>query len=372
MPDIDRQHPQALGSHECTDVSPNFRFTFGKEGKYCLVMFIKRFFVFCTVISCAVLTVTPSAQATSEPTFVIDPSLTTTEQLDASQIQKAISKAAKEFGHTSFTAVIYAPSSSGANWAFNELNKISCPLGPVESMLYGTAIADVFSGRCIVFKATSISYANVAKDAESVAYHEVFHLAQALRGGQKPPGARFDDMRWMYEGVAEIAGYQPQISSGRSSQNALISLLRDSAMNTSSSLTQISNAWVDNSIVITASPFLRTNAMYARSYLAAYYLSTISSSEKVMNTYFAESSKQGDHVAAFSTTFGMTVSEFDARFSTWISSWTFPVTSKPTSSAAAQKARIGGTCSSLNSKATVGGKRATCKRVAKKLVWVKS
>ncbi len=350
----------------------DFRFLHRKTESYRWLMFIKRFILFCTVISCAVFAVTPPAQATSEPTFVIDPNLTTTEQVDASQIQKAISKAAKEFGHTSFTAVIYAPSSSGANWAFSELNKISCPLGPVESLLNGTAVADVFLGRCIVFKATSISYSNVAKDAESVAYHEVFHLAQALRGGQKPPGARFDDMRWMYEGTAEIAGYQPQISSGRLSQNALISLLRESAMNTSSSLTQISNGWVDNSIALTANPFLRTNAMYARSYLATHYLSTISSSEKVMNSYFAESDKQGDHVAAFSTTFGMTVAEFDAKFSTWISSWTFPVTSKPTSNAVAQKAKIGGACSSLNSKATIGGKKATCKRVAKKLVWVKS
>lgn len=355
-----------------TDISPTFVFVYGKKSKYCLDMFIKRFFVFCTIISCVILTFTQPAQASSEPTFVIDPNMTTTEQLDASQIRNSITKAAKEFGHTNFTAVIYAPSSSGANWAFNELNKISCPLGPVESMLYGTAIADVFLGRCIVFKATSISYSNVAKDAESVAYHEVFHLAQAIRGGQKPPGARFDDMRWMYEGAAEIAGYQPQISSGRISQNALISLLRDSAMNTTSSLTQISNAWVDNSIAITASPFLRTNAMYARSYLATHYLSTISTSEKVMREYFVESNKQGDHVAAFSTTFGMTVGEFDAKFSTWINSWTFPVTSKPTSSVGLQKAKIGGTCSALNSKVTIGGKRATCKRVAKKLVWVKS
>lgn len=315
----------------------------------------------------------PSAvQGLSEPTFVIDPNLTTSEQSDATQIRSAISKAASQYGIAGFTAVIFAPSSAGANWAHSELDKISCPLAPAESLLSATAVADVAFGRCIVFKATPVSYPNVAKDTESIAFHEVFHLAQAIRGGQKAMGARFDEMRWIYEGSAELAGYQPQVSSGRITQNALISLLRDSAMNTSSTLAQVSNAWVDNSIALVSNPYLRTNAMYARSYLATYYLSTISSSEKVLQDYFAESGKLGDHVAAFNSIFGITVGEFDMKFSSWINTWTPQATVTPKSDSVKQPAKFGSSCNPINAKRLIGSKKAICKRVSKKLVWVRN
>jgi hypothetical protein len=207
---------------------------------------IKRLLLAVSLLSCTFVVATTPTHALAEPTYIIDPSLSALEQADAATIRNAITKAANEYGYTGFTAVIYAPTLNGANWAFNELAKISCPLGSVENLASGTAIADLSLGRCIVFKATPISYPNVAKNAESVAYHEVFHLAQAIRGGLKPMGARIDDMRWIYEGTAEIGGYQPQLSSGKLTQSSLIALLRDSAMNTSSSLTQISNAWVDH------------------------------------------------------------------------------------------------------------------------------
>ena len=139
-------------------------------------------------------------------------------------------------------------------------------------------------------------------------------------------GAHFDDMRWMYEGTAEVAGYQPQITSGKRTQNELISLMRVDAIRTTSSLTQVSNAWIDNSIAVVSEANFRTNTMYARSYLAAYYLTTISTKEKVLNDYFVEAGKSGDHVAAFGNTFGMTVSEFDTKFTAWLNAWTTPTT----------------------------------------------
>jgi hypothetical protein len=333
---------------------------------------IKRLLLAVSLLSCTFVVATTPTHALAEPTYIIDPSLSALEQADAATIRNAITKAANEYGYTGFTAVIYAPTLNGANWAFNELAKISCPLGSVENLASGTAIADLSLGRCIVFKATPISYPNVAKNAESVAYHEVFHLAQAIRGGSKPMGARIDDMRWIYEGTAEIGGYQPQLSSGKLTQNSLIALLRDSAMNTSSSLTQISNAWVDDSIALVSIPFLRSNAMYSRSYLAAHYLTTITSNEKVMKDYFAEAGRLGDHVAAFTSTFGMTVSEFDAKFSSWIGGWTAPSASTTKANSPQRSVKIGGSCSVLNATSKVGGKKVTCKRVAKRLTWTKS
>ena len=289
-------------------------------------MRIKRAILTAIISTCSLVSISQPAHAATEPTYVLDPNLTEADQTNATQIRTAITKAATEYGYNNFTAVIYAPTSAGANWAYNELNKISCPLGPVESMLAGTATADTFFGKCIVFKAVAISYPNVAKDTESVAYHEMFHLAQASRGGLKKMGAHFDDMRWMYEGTAEVAGYQPQITSGKRTQNELISLMRVDAIRTTSSLTQVSNAWIDNSIAVVSEANFRTNTMYARSYLAAYYLTTISTKEKVLNDYFVEAGKSGDHVAAFGNTFGMTVSEFDTKFTAWLNAWTTPTT----------------------------------------------
>jgi len=208
-------------------------------------MRFKRAFLTAVISTCSLVAVSQPVHAAAEPIFIVDPNLTATDQTNATQIRTAITKAATEYGYTGFTAVIYAPTSAGATWAYNELSKISCPLGPVESMIAGTATADLFFGKCIVFKAVAISYPNVAKDTESVAYHEMFHLAQASRGGLKAMGARFDDMRWMYEGTAEVAGYQPQITNKKHTQDDLIALMRVDAVKTSSSLTQVSNAWVD-------------------------------------------------------------------------------------------------------------------------------
>ena len=282
------------------------------------------------ISTCSLVAVSQPVHAAAEPTFVVDPNLTATDQTYATQIRTAITKAATEYGYTGFTAVIYPPTSEGATWAYNEVNSISCPLGSAASMLSGTATADVFLGRCMVFKAVAISYPNMAKDTESVAYHEMFHLAQASRGGLKAMGARFDDMRWMYEGTAEIAGYQPQITNKKRTQDDLIALMRVDAVKTSSSLTQVSNAWVDESILLVSDARYRNNAMYSRSYLAAYYLTTISTKDKVMNDYFVEAGRAGDHVTAFSTTFGMTVSEYDAKFSAWLTAWIAPTTTTTT------------------------------------------
>jgi hypothetical protein len=134
----------------------------------------------------------------------------------------------------------------------------------------------------------------------------------------------------MYEGTADIAGYQPQITNKKRTQDDLIALMRVDAVKTSSSLTQVSNAWVDETILLVSDARYRTNAMYSRSYLAAYYLTTISTKDKVMNDYFAEAGRAGDHVSAFSTTFGMTVSEYDAKFSAWLTAWTAPTTTTTT------------------------------------------
>jgi hypothetical protein len=289
-------------------------------------MKLKRAILGAIISMCSIVAISQPVLAAAEPTYLLDPSLTETDQANAAQIRTLITKAANEYGYNSFTVVIYAPTSAGANWAINELSKISCPLGSVDNMINGTATADVFFGKCIAFKAVSISYPNLAKDTETVAYHEIFHLAQAFRGGQKAMGTRYDDMRWMYEGTAEVAGYQPLITSGRRSQDELVSLMRVDAIRTTSSLTQVSNAWVDNSIALVDDARYRNNVMYSRSYLAAYYLTTISTKDKVLNDYFVEAGKSGDHAAAFATTFGMTANEFDTKFTAWLNAWTVPTT----------------------------------------------
>ena len=289
-------------------------------------MRITRAILTAVISTFSLVAVSQSVHAAAEPTFIVDPNLTTTDQTNAAQIRTAITKAATEYGYTGFTAVIFAPTTAGANWAYTELNNISCSLGSAESMLSGTAVADSFLGQCMVFKAVAVSYPNVAKDIESVAYHEMFHLAQAFRSGLRPMGAGFDDIRWMYEGTAEVAGYQPQLTDKKHTQDELIALMRVDAVKTSSSLTQVSNAWVDNSILLVSDSRYRTNTMYARSYLAAYYLTTISTKDKVLKDYFAEVARSGDYAGAFSATFGMTVSEYDAKFSAWLNAWTAPTT----------------------------------------------
>ena len=342
-------------------------------------MRLKSFFLTSAVFLSSLIAVPQPVQAGVEPTFIVDPNLTATDLVTAIQIRETIAKAATEYGITGFTALLYAPTNTGARWVNNELAKISCMSGMPDATLESSgAIADSDFGKCMVFKVQPNSYPNVAKDTEQIAYHEVFHLAEAIRGGSRGRGTNLDDMRWLYEGVADIAGYQPQINSSKTTRTELISLLRFYAVMTNSSLTDVSHAWVDNSITVTSNAVYRNNAMYSRSYLAAYYLTTISTKDKVMNDYFAAASQPHDQVEAFSTTFGMTVSEFDTKFRAWISAWTAPTTATTTNTtttttttSAPQILKIGGECSPLNAKKLIGGKKATCRMVKKKLVWIK-
>jgi hypothetical protein len=66
------------------------------------------------ISTCSLVAVSQPVHAAAEPTFVVDPNLTATDQTYATQIRTAISKAATEYGYTGFTAVIYAPTSEGA------------------------------------------------------------------------------------------------------------------------------------------------------------------------------------------------------------------------------------------------------------------
>ena len=340
-------------------------------------MRLKNIFLTSVIFLCSQIAVPQPVHAGAEPMFIFDLNLTAAELVTATQIRDSIAKAATEYGITGFTALLYAPTNTGARWVNNELAKISCMSGMPDATLESSgAIADSDFGKCMVFKVQPNSYPNFAKDTEQIAYHEVFHLAEAIRGGSRGRGANLNDMRWLYEGVADIAGYQPQINTNKTTQTELISLLRLYAVMTNSSLTDVSRAWVDNSIAVTSNAAYRTNAMYSRSYLAAYYLTTISTKDKVMNDYFAAASQPHDQVEAFNITFGMTVGEFDAKFRAWISAWTTPTTATTTTTTtttttAPQKLKIGGECSPLNAKKLIGGKKATCRMVKKKLVWIR-
>ena len=274
-------------------------------------------FLTAVISTCSLVAVSQPAHAVAEPTFVVDPNLTATDQTYATEIRTAITKAAAEFGHTGFTVMIYGPTSTGANWAVSEGGKVSCPSSSPETLMNITGMA---GGRCMWFKAVAVSYPDVAKTIESVAYHEVFHLVQSrLQTGAR---LRYNDMVWMIEGTADLVGYQPQITSGKRTQDELIALLRVPASLTRSSLIEVSNAARDTSIPVVSDPKNRVNAMYGRSYLAAYYLASISSADKVMYDYLLEASRVGDYVAAFTNVFGMTVNEYDAKFTAWLDAWT--------------------------------------------------
>ena len=269
------------------------------------------------ISTCSLVAVSQPVRAVAEPTFVVDPNLTATDQTYATEIRSAITKAAAEFGHTGFTVVIYGPTLTGANWAVNEGGKVSCPFSSPETLMNITGMA---GGRCMWFKAVAVSYPDVAKTIESVAYHEVFHLVQSrLQTGAR---LRYNDMVWMIEGTADLVGYQPQITAGKRTQDELITLMRVPATLTRSSLIEVSNAASDTSIPVVSDPKNRVNAMYGRSYLAAYYLASISSPDKVMYDYLLEASRVGDYVAAFTNVFGMTVNEYDAKFTAWLDGWT--------------------------------------------------
>ena len=276
-----------------------------------------RVFLTAVISTCSLVAVSQPVHAVAEPTFVVDPNLTATDQTYATEIRTAITKAAAEFGHTGFTVVIYGPTLTGANWAVNEGGKVSCPFSSPETLMNITGMA---GGRCMWFKAVAVSYPDVAKTIESVAYHEVFHLVQSrLQTGAR---LRYNDMVWMIEGTADLVGYQPQITAGKRTQDELITLMRVPATLTRSSLIEVSNAASDTSIPVVSDPKNRVNAMYGRSYLAAYYLASISSPDKVMYDYLLEASRVGDYVAAFTNVFGMTVNEYDAKFTAWLDAWT--------------------------------------------------
>ena len=275
-----------------------------------------RVFLTAVISTCSLVAVSQPVHAVAEPTFVVDPNLTATDQTYATEIRTAITKAAAEFGHTGFTVVIYGPTLTGANWAVNEGGKVSCPFSSPETLMNITGMA---GGRCMWFKAVAVSYPDVAKTIESVAYHEVFHLVQSrLQTGAR---LRYNDMVWMIEGTADLVGYQPQITAGKRTQDELITLMRVPATLTRSSLIEVSNAASDTSIPVVSDPKNRVNAMYGRSYLAAYYLASISSPDKVMYDYLLEASRVGDYVAAFTNVFGMTVNEYDAKFTAWLDAW---------------------------------------------------
>ena len=268
------------------------------------------------ISTCSLVAVSQPVRAVAEPTFVVDPNLTATDQTYATEIRSTITKAAAEFGHTGFTVMIYGPTLTGANWAVSDGGKVSCPSSSPETLMNITAMA---GGRCMWFKAVAGSYPDVAKTIESVAYHEVFHLVQSrLQTGAR---LRYNDMVWMIEGTADLVGYQPQITAGKRTQDELIALLRVPASLTRSSLIEVSNAARDTSIPVVSDPKNRVNAMYGRSYLAAYYLASISSPDKVMYDYLLEASRVGDYVAAFTNVFGMTVNEYDAKFTAWLDAW---------------------------------------------------
>ena len=280
-------------------------------------MKFSRVFLTAVISTCSLVAVSQPVHAVAEPTFVVDPNLTATDQTYATEIRTAITKAAAEFGHTGFTVVIYGPTLTGANWAVNEGGKVSCPFSSPETLMNITGMA---GGRCMWFKAVAVSYPDVAKTIESVAYHEVFHLVQSrLQTGAR---LRYNDMVWMIEGTADLVGYQPQITAGKRTQDELITLMRVPATLTRSSLIEVSNAASDTSIPVVSDPKNRVNAMYGRSYLAAYYLASISSPDKVMYDYLLEASRVGDYVAAFTNVFGMTVNEYDAKFTAWLDAWT--------------------------------------------------
>jgi len=276
-----------------------------------------RVFLTAVISTCSLVAVSQPVHAVAEPTFVVDPNLAATDQTYATEIRTAITKAAAEFGHTGFTVVIYGPTLTGANWAVSEGGKVSCVSSSAETLMNITGMA---GGRCMWFKAVAVSYPDVAKTIESVAYHEVFHLVQSrLQTGSR---LRYKDMVWMIEGTADLVGYQPQITAGKRTQDELIALLRVPASLTRSSLIEVSNAASDPSIPVVSDPKYRVNAMYGRSYLAAYYLASISSADKVLYDYLLETSRVGDYVAAFTNVFGMTVSEYDAKFTAWLDAWT--------------------------------------------------
>ena len=276
-----------------------------------------RVFLTAVISTCSLVAVSQPVHAVAEPTFVVDPNLTATDQTYATEIRTAITKAAAEFGHTGFTVMIYGPTSTGANWAVSDGGKVSCPSSSPETLMNITGMA---GGRCMWFKAVAVSYPDVAKTIGSVAYHEVFHLVQSrLQTGAR---LRYNDMVWMIEGTADLVGYQPQITAGKRTQDELITLMRVPATLTRSSLIEVSNAASDTSIPVVSDPKNRVNAMYGRSYLAAYYLASISSPDKVMYDYLLEASRVGDYVAAFTNVFGMTVNEYDAKFTAWLDAWT--------------------------------------------------
>lgn len=280
-------------------------------------MRFKRAFFTAVISICSLVAVSQPVHAVAEPTFVVDPNLTATDQTYATEIRTEITKAAAEYGHTDFTVMIYGPTSTGANWAVSEGGKVSCPSSSPETLMNITGMA---GGRCMWYKAVDVSYPDVAKTIESVAYHEVFHLVQSrLQTGAR---LRYNDMVWMIEGTADLVGYQPQITAGKRTQDELIALLRVPASLTRSSLIEVSNAARDTSIPVVSDPKNRVNAMYGRSYLAAYYLASISSADKVMYDYLLEASRVGDYVAAFTNVFGMTVNEYDAKFTAWLDGWT--------------------------------------------------
>jgi hypothetical protein len=269
------------------------------------------------ISTCSLVAVSQPVHAVAEPTFFVDPNLTAADQTYATEIRTEITKAAAEFGHTGFTVVIYGPTLAGANWAVSEGSKVSCLASSPETLMNITAMV---GGRCMWFKAGAVSYPDIAKTIESVAYHEVFHLVQLrLQTGSR---LRYRDMVWMIEGTADLVGYQPQITAGKRTQDELIALLRVPASLTRSSLIEVSNAASDPSIPVVSDPKYRVNAMYGRSYLAAYYLASISSADKVLYDYLLETSRVGDYVAAFTNVFGMTVSEYDAKFTAWLDAWT--------------------------------------------------
>jgi len=267
--------------------------------------------------TCSLVAVSQPIHAVAEPTFFVDPNLTAADQTYATEIRTEITKAAAEFGHTGFTVVIYGPTLTGANWAVSEGGKVSCVSSSAETLMNITGRA---GGRCMWFKAVAGSYPDVAKTIESVAYHEVFHLVQSRL--QTGFGRRYNDMVWMIEGTADLVGYQPQITAGQRTQDELITLMRAPATLTRNSLIEVSNGWADTSIPVVSDPKYRVNAMYGRSYLAAYYLASISSADKVLYDYLLETSRVGDYVAAFTNVFGMTVSEYDAKFTAWLDAWT--------------------------------------------------
>lgn len=159
-------------------------------------------------------------------------------------------------------------------------------------------------GGTIVANTSRVRDYGSGKTIESLGVHEYFHLRQEFLGPVNLPRPT-----WLIEGSAEFAGYETTLSYGVTDRPTLNGVKKQFVAKDNPPLStwEPSSALRDND----------TSTFYGRSYAAAAFLAREHGAQGVLSTFWQGLRTSPTWQEAFSTTFGVTPTQFYSEFAAY-------------------------------------------------------